>query len=412
MEMPKVRSREKTKEEFKKELRKTREELVIRKWGLKKTLKGMKVLVKEIIQKKKEIEEAKSKDEAILASISDAVFGVDKNLRITMFNRAAEKMTGSETAEVIGKNYHEVLHFIGRKDDKTKGLFIHEARSNIMHILKDGREITVAESAALLKNMAGDILGYVIVFRDISQEQRIEQDKDDFLNIAAHDLRTPMAGIRANAEMILGGDYGEIPPKFKTPLQNIDQANLNLIKIVDNFLTIARIEKGKIAISLRPTDLAPILNSVVNQMKLSVAKTGLKLDYEIPAKLPRVIADPDKISEVVINLLDNAVKFTDQGSITLRVLVKGDSVVVAITDTGIGIAPERQKNLFQKYTQVSSGKRIAHGSKGTGLGLGLYISRRIVESCGGKIWAESKLGRGSTFCFSLLMAKIQAGTNI
>ncbi len=254
--------------------------------------------------------------------------------------------------------------------------------------------------------------------RDITERKKMEQmmiennkAKDDFLNIAAHDLRTPMSGIRANIEMILEGDYGEIPPKLKRSLQDIHQANLSLIRMVDDFLTISRIEKGKINITPKPMVLVPILNSIVKQMKPLVEKRGLKFDYETPAKLPQVMADSDKIPEVVINLIDNAIKYTNKGSISLKVLAKEDSVVMAVMDTGIGIAQERQKDLFQKYAQVDAEKRIAYG-KGTGLGLGLYISRRIIEGCKGKIWVKSEFDKGSTFYFSLPIAKIKKETNI
>lgn len=477
-------------------------------------------------------------DQAILASIIDAVFVVDKNLKIVMFNRAAEKITGHRTAEVVGKNYHEILHFVSEKDDQTKELALHKIASNsqtkpmanhTLLILKDGKKIPVAESASLLKDNSGDILGFVIVFRDVSKDRQmrerlkeseikfktifedsrdgmlianaetkkfgmcnraickmlgytekellnlkvddihpkkdlpfvkkifeqqakraiklasslpverkdgsvffadvntspllingegflmgnfrditekkeIEQAKNDFLNIAAHDLRTPMSEIRANTEMILNGDYGQIPPKFKTPLRDIDKANLNLVKMIDDFLTISRIEKGKITINPQPTDILPILNFIAKQDKPLIEKIGLRFNCEIPAKLPQVLVDADKISEVINNLLDNAMKFTDKGSISLKVLVEKDSIVIQVADTGVGIAKERLKDLFQKYVQVGKEKRIVHG-KGTGLGLGLYISRLIIEGCKGKIWVDSELDKGSTFCFSLAIAK-------
>lgn len=351
-------------------------------------------------------------DKAILASISDAVFVVDRNLKIIMFNQAAEKITECKSAEAIGKDYREVVHFISERDYKLKELFKHDVISgqsklidnHIPLILTDGQQIPVDETASTLKDNAGNILGFVIVFRNISRQRETEQAKDDFLSIAAHDLRTPMSGIRVNIEMILKGDYGKIPPKLKIPLEDIYQANLHLVKMVNDFLTLSRIEKGKITITPQPIDLVPIINIFVKQMKSLTKRKDLEFNYEIPAKIPLVLADPGKIPELVNNLLDNAIKFTDKGSISLRVLPKKDQVVVAVMDTGIGIAKDRQKDLFKKYAQVGTKERVSYG-KGTGLGLGLYISRLIVEGCGGKIWVESVLGKGSTFYFSLPMAK-------
>lgn len=246
--------------------------------------------------------------------------------------------------------------------------------------------------------------GMLFFIDDITDSKEIDRAKDDFLNIAAHDLRTPMSGIRANVEMILGGDYGEIPPKFKVPLQDIDQGNLNLINIVNDFLTVARMEKSKIIITPHPTDLVPILNFLTEQIRPLAEKKGLKFDCEIPEKLPQVMTDPDKIPEVINNLLDNAIKYTDAGSISLKASVEKESVVVSVTDSGKGIDEKLKQDLFKKYVQANT-EGIQVLGKGTGLGLGLYISRLIVDGCKGKIWVKSKIGKGSTFYFSLPIAK-------
>jgi signal transduction histidine kinase len=211
--------------------------------------------------------------------------------------------------------------------------------------------------------------------------------------------------------MILEGFYGKIPPKIKIHLQDVDKANLSLIKMIDDFLTLSRIEKGKIIITAKPMNLLPVLDSLVKQIKPLAKKRGLRFNSEIPAKLPPVMADSDKITEVITNLLNNAIKFTDKGSISLKAYSEKDSVVVAVADTGIGITEERQRGLFQKYAQVGSDKRIAYG-RGTGLGLGLYISRLIIEDCGGNIWVKSEFDKGSTFYFSLPITKTKKKTKI
>jgi len=275
--------------------------------------------------------------------------------------------------------------------------------SNLPVLRKDGSifyaDINISR---LIVNRKMYLLGS---FRDVTERNRMEQAKDDFLNMATHDLRTPVSVIRANTEMILDGDYGEIPPKLKVPLEDVSRANTNLINIINDFLTMSRIEKGKITIVPKLIDLVPILGYIVKQTKPLIEKKGLKFNYKIPTKIPKVMADCEKIPEAIVNLLDNAIKYTDKGSISLEVLAKENSVIVAIKDTGIGIAKDRQKELFQKYAQVSDGKKIPLG-KGTGLGLGLYIARKIIEGCGGKIWVEAELGKGSTFYFSLPILKI------
>lgn len=389
----------------------------------RKIFDGMLFFVDDITERRKteqQLTEEKVKDEAILGNIADGVVVVDKNGKVILINKAAEIMLGRKNREdndkSIGKLWSEIL----RREDEKGNLIPPEKGgiqaalsrdatttthiiSSYYYVRKDGTRFPVDRTISSII-LRGEIIGAVDVFRDITELKKLEQAKDDFLNIATHDLRTPMAEIRVNTEMILGGDYGEIPSKFKVPLQDIDQSNLNLIKMVDDFLTVARMEKSKIIITPHPTDIVPILNSITEQIKPLVEKKGLKFDCEIPERLPQVMADPNKIPEVVNNLLDNAIKYTDKGSISLRVSVKEDLVVVAVTDTGKGIDEPQKKDLFKKYAQVGAEKRVAYG-KGTGLGLGLYISRLIIESCKGKIWLESQLGKGSTFYFSLPIAK-------
>lgn len=356
-----------------------------------------------------QLEKEKLKDEAILSSIGEGLVVTDHDMKVIRINEAGEKMLGWKQEEVLGQEWFKFVKVLDEHGKEIPlfetpfGIALTTTTTTSQFVRKNGTILPATIIASQIK-MGPDLLGAVIVFRDITEEREIQQAKDDFLNIAAHDLRTPMSGIRANIEMLLAGDFGEIPAKFQIPLQDIDKANMSLIKMVDDFLTIGRMEKGKITIKPYPIDLLPILDFHVDYIKPLAEKRNLKFNSKIPVKLPQVMADANKIPEVISNLLDNAIKYTDKGLISLKVVVEKDSVVVKVADTGIGITKEQQKNIFQKYAQIDRGKRIAHG-KGTGLGLGLYISRLIIEGCKGKIWCESELGKGSTFCFSLPIAK-------
>lgn len=391
-----------------------------------KNLENAKIAAQNILHdlrlEKETLADAEAKSEAILSSIGDGIIATGSDRKIMIMNKVAEKLLGWKIDEAIGRLYDEVVLL-----EDEKGNFVPPEKRPLHKAFEQGTTTTTTTTAKLYllsKNnikfpvaitvspiiLDNKIIGAIEVFRDVTREQELSQAKDDFLSIAAHDLRTPMSGIRANAEMILAGDYGAVPSRFKIPLEDIENSNLNLLKMVNDFLTLSRIEKGKIKITPEPVDLVPILDTIVRIMKpkieeLSLKFYNLKFSAKIPAKLPLVLADGDKIPEVIINLIDNAMKFTNKGSISLSVSIKNDSVVVAIKDTGIGIAKERQKDLFQKYTQVGARERLAYG-KGTGLGLGLYISRLIIEGCGGKIWVESEIDKGSTFYFSLPLAKI------
>lgn len=229
---------------------------------------------------------------------------------------------------------------------------------------------------------------------------QLQQAKDEFLNIAAHDLRTPVTAIRGYTDMILSGDFGDIPVKLQEPLFEVRAASDRMVRMIGDFLTISGIERGKISISPKEIDLVPLLQL---QAKLFEQKNSKKNLTFYTDDLPEHLwakTDPDKIQEIITNLLDNAIKYTDKGSITLKAEAGSHTAIISVSDTGKGINQEYQKNLFEKYYQAVHGQKVVEG-KGTGLGLGLYISRLIVEGCGGKIWCESEPGKGSKFSFSL-----------
>lgn len=257
-------------------------------------------------------------------------------------------------------------------------------------------------------NLFSDKIKYIlIVIEDNTEQKRLDDEKNSYLSIAAHDLRTPMTVIKGYSDMLLGGDFGKIVEEAKSPLTEIYHASTRMIRMINDFLTISRIEQGRLNIDIKKFDIVPLIKEVSSQIGFLTKEKKLKLIVEkLPSSL-HVWADPDKVSEVLFNLFDNAIKFTDQGSITIGVQKDKESAIVSISDTGVGIPLEQQKNLFNKYSQIKSGQPISQ-SKELGLGLGLYISRLIVESCRGKIWVESNVNIGSKFSFSLPCQKPKA----
>lgn len=379
------------------------------------------VNITEDAERDKELsEQEKNKIQAILSSIGDAVFVVDKNLKIIVFNSVIEKLSGYSAKEAIGEHYEEILKFVYEKDSKINNSFVRnvintgkikEMSNHMLLVNRAGKAIPITDSASALKDKAGNIIGCVVVFRDITRERQTQELKDEFLNIAAHDLRTPITAVKGYTDMINSGDFGEVNERLRDPLKEIGQASERMMSMVSDFLTISRIERGKINVSVKAVDLTPTLQSLAKQMELLMTKKNLSFDYSgIPEKF-LVWTDQEKIQQVIVNLLDNALKYTDKGLITLKAKIGSQTAVISVSDTGKGISPEHLNNLFEKYYQVGDVK-LSHGGhkrvvegKGTGLGLGLYISRLIVERCGGKIWVESELGKGSKFSFSLPVSK-------
>ena len=231
--------------------------------------------------------------------------------------------------------------------------------------------------------------------------RQLDKAKDEFISIASHELRNPMAIIKGNISMILTGDSGKVNPEIKDVLTDMMIAVERQIRLVNELLDISRIEAGVINFNLQPSIQLEQVAKLLNSSLQNIAKDqNIELKIQIPEKsLPHVQADHDKVSQVLINLVSNAMKFTSMGVITIEVKQKGDFVQVCVVDTGTGI-PQKQKDLlFKKFSKAAA---PTAGTMSAGSGLGLYISKKYIEKQGGDIWLEkSEPGSGSTFCFTL-----------
>lgn len=349
------------------------------------------------------LERRRAENEAILSSIGDAVFAIDTQGRIILFNRACERLTGYSLNEVLHKQYDQVLRFYNEKSGEKVDGFIKEAlagRDGIMakHTVlrqKDGSVLPIADSAAPIKD--GSILGAVIVFRDTTQERQLERMKDEFLSVASHELRTPMGAVRANISMILAGDYGPINKELVEPLTDMKQSTVRLVELVNDLLDVVRIEAGRTKFNLSEFKLQDVIKSTA----ASLAPLGL--EKKIPIKVEaegdfQVQADADKIKQVLTNLVGNSLKFTDKGKIMITVISSEETAEVDVADSGLGISATDQKKLFTRFNQITT----AQDGKPAGTGLGLYISRELIRKIGGELWIKSsEPGKGSVFAFTL-----------
>jgi signal transduction histidine kinase len=231
--------------------------------------------------------------------------------------------------------------------------------------------------------------------------RQLDKAKDEFISIASHELRNPMSIIKGNISMILAGDAGEVNEEMRDLLTDVTVAVERQIRLVNELLDISRIEAGVINFNLNPSiNIDQVAELLVTSLKGIAREQNVEIKSEQPTHpLPTVQADHDKISQVLINLVNNAMKFTKKGSITISFKQKDEYVVTCVTDTGAGIPEEQKDLLFKKFSKPSS---TSVGTISTGSGLGLYISKKYVERQGGDIWLErSEVGVGSTFCFSL-----------
>ena len=373
---------------------------------------GFSTIARDITERKN-AEEALRKSEAWLSttlrSIGDAVIATDAKGRVVFINPIAAKLTGWKQEEAAGRPMGEIFNIINEitnepvENPVTKvireGVIVGLANHTLL-ITKDGSRRPIDDSAAPIKDTKGNIIGVVLIFRDITERRNTEKAmqesvkaKSAFTSMVSHELRTPLGAIKEGVSLISDGILGEISEKQKHVLglakNNVDR----LTRLINQVLDFQTLEAGKIQFKMEENDINKVIREVAETMDLIAKKKGLDLVLYLEDKLPRVIFDRDKINQVLANLIGNAIKFTDKGSVTVAASSGNNLIMVSVKDTGIGIRREDLPRLFRQYEQLER--------KAGGTGLGLAISAEMIRMHGGKIGAESEFGKGTTFYFIL-----------
>ena len=255
------------------------------------------------------------------------------------------------------------------------------------------------------QTLGSAFFGHLILLNDITEQRTLDRAKNDFVSIASHEMRTPLTIIRGNASLVRE-DLKEVANNTELlgMVASIEDGADRLMKIVNDFLDVIRLEGGRIQFKKEAFDLVALVQKVTTDLQGSAAKKNIYLKFKMPeSSLPLVDGDKERAEQVVINLVMNAIQYTDQGGIDVEVRQEGASLVFRVSDTGVGIDKGSNPDLFKKFG--TSGKTFIH-SKEYGSGLGLYICKLLVEAMGGHIELEkSEIGTGSTFMFSLTVAK-------
>ncbi len=241
---------------------------------------------------------------------------------------------------------------------------------------------------------------YAILYRKIKE---VDQMKDEFISIASHELRTPLTVTKGYLSMILEGTFGKIEnPEIEKAVNTAAKSNERLEGLVEDLLNVSRIDQGRLPVVNESIELESIIRDIVSQLKVKADEKGLALEYlESETKLPLVSSDSERLTQALINLIGNSVKYTEKGSVKVTTAVKNNLVEIKIIDTGIGMAGEEQKNLFQKFYRVQNEKT----GKIVGTGLGLWITKQIIELMKGSITLESMEGVGTQVTIKLKIAK-------
>lgn len=342
--------------------------------------------------------------ESIISSLNEAAVAVDTKQNIIIFNAIAEKMMGISSKDAIGKSIDTIIKvsqdkvllpfssyskFEGDTGIQSRTLSLQIGIENIQIMLTTSHHSLGAQKATL------------ITFIDTSQEQQLEEMKVDFVSMAAHELRTPLTAIRGYASLMQMHYANQLDDAARELLTRLIVSTANLTNLIDNLLSVSRIERNNLTIEVKPLDLGIIIKDIFTSYEQEATTKRQHFTLNMPDKLPMVMADPFRIGQVLINLIGNALTYTpDGGTVTVTVTNKSDNLEISVQDTGEGIPQEALPRLFTKFFRVSGS--LEQGSKGSGLGL--YITKSIVDLHHGKIWAESNLGKGSTFIFTLPIA--------
>ncbi len=332
-----------------------------------------------------------SKLSTILEQMTDGILIVDQDGLVQSINPAARTIFGLPAADVAGQSLiavarqHQLVD-LWRKTQSNQAVQSITLETALDHLFIQ------AIASPLGEAMPGSTL---IVIQDLTRLRRLESVRRDFVSNVSHELRTPLASLKALTETLQEGAL-EDPPAARRFLSRMDQEIDNLTQMVHELLELSRIESGKVPLvrqMIQPRELAA---PAVERMQMQAERAGLTLRLQIPADLPRVNADPERVGQVLINLLHNAVKFTPAGGeIVVDAHPESGGIVFSVQDSGVGIEAEDLPRIFERFYKADRSR------SGGGTGLGLSIARHIVEAHNGRIWAVSQVGKGSTFFFSL-----------
>ncbi len=390
-----------------KELRKQLSSLKQEHSFMEKTKSAMVNVLEDIQEEKEKVDSYASdlrKFKLALSHASDHVIMTNPEGIIIYANQAVEKNTGYEIKQVIGKNitsdslwscskqatsYYEIWQqvitqkkpYFGEKNNCTK----------------QGKEYIVELQVTPILDNEEEIQFLVAVERDITRSKEVDRMKTEFISLASHQLRTPLSAIKWFLEILLSGDAGKLQPDQMEVVKNIDQSNQRMIDLVNSLLNISRIESGRIKITPKLASLKKVMNQVMKELEPAAQRKGILVSLKSRSIAPRMKIDPKLLYEVYKNLLSNAIKYTQKkGKIEITLSKQKDTITCKVKDNGLGIPHEEQARIFEKFFRGSNVTQ----NETEGTGLGLYLSRIIADTIGGKIWFESEQNNGSTFWFS------------
>ncbi len=362
-------------------------------------------ILEDTEEARKEVEGEKNKTMAIITNFTDGILVFNKDDTVDLVNPKAEKMIKVDSNDVVGKKLSDL-----KKSEEMADFAKVIAQSPDFNGRKENEEDSFREEIQTEDGLTIEIItvpifrdsekaGTLVVLHDITREKRVEEAKSEFVSIAAHQLRTPLSAIKWTITMLLDGDLGELNDAQKSLVEKTYASNERMIGLINDLLNVSRIEEGRYLYKPSRISFNEIIDPLIETYKSEFKRRGIKLKLNIPKeKLPFVAVDIEKITLVIQNFLDNAMKYTLKGGETvISVTPKKKEIELAVKDTGVGIPKDQQERLFSKFFRAANVIRM----ETEGSGLGLFICRNIINAHKGKVWFNSEEGKGSVFYFSL-----------
>lgn len=344
--------------------------------------------------------------QTIVNSMGDGLFVINTKLEIVLMNRAAERMSAWDRELVIGKRYDEIFTFVFEKDRTSSDSFIketletgrmqHEPVNHSLLLNREKEEISVATTAAPLLDKDNDVTGCVIVFRNVTREREIDRLKTEFVSVATHQLQTPLTGMKWFLELVLAGRAGALTHKQAEYLRHVNDSNDRMIRLINDLLSVSRIESGS-AFTPNPTsfNLIPVIRQLITDNVAIAKSVGVHVKRLHLPKHLTVYADEPNVRMAIGNVINNAIRYSREGGL---VEISCDAsnpkeAVLTVRDNGVGIPRSKQHRVFEKFFRAPN----ALTKMPDGTGLGLYIAKAVIEAHGGRIWFQSREGKGTTF---------------
>lgn len=338
-----------------------------------------------------ELENEQEKLFAILTAMTDGVVIVDRIGRVSLINPAASLLFNISEPQAIGKSLtetirnHQIVELWKESGEKA---------AQVAHTMELSANRTYIQ---VICTPLGEAVqnATLILFQDLTRIRRLETVRQDFVSNVSHELRTPMAAIKSLAETLEEGAL-EDPLAARRFLQLMQQEIDSMSQLVQEFLELSRIESGKVKVEKKPVRVEDMIRMAVGRMQNQAQRAGLSIRYEVGDIIEIVDMDSDRIQQVMLNLIHNAIKFTPPGGeVTIKAEPVSGFIKISVTDTGVGISELDLPRIFERFYKSDRAR------SGGGTGLGLSIARHLVEAHGGEIWAESQPGQGSTFSFTI-----------